>query len=494
MAKRKAARKGVTNPKDLHGVRKQIDARHAKPAARSRGVTKSAVNRTLKVIKYDWTPERDDTLRREFIAPTSSIPHGLIANLATKIGYPFHIVKRRAKFLGLLPGKGKHLTVAAPAPDTCKHGTPTVAGSRCADCAEDADRQMRETDAERVEAEKPAKRERKPVVVMCPQGDERLEIMRRGKRGFTIVGGAAPEKIYGAGPNGLPICPTHDVEMLAAELVEVAEAFRQAKAAAEPPAQSALFDTAKEFNADGALVALDGLREQIFALRDVVAKESREVATHKKQLDTLEESLFSGLEEFMKRRRAKAATVAEHREREQVRESAVCSFERHVGKDCLICHAVSRALAIANLDATITAYTDVTSEAHRAAAVKANSIDPGRLTNAGPSIGARALEIAGLYGVTPDDVSTWTDEDRIDALRWLESDQTETPPDVLGVPHRAAAPGTESQCCVDCGAQLQAMADAREAFPEGALVGLHCTRDLHAAPETAEPSAMAASA
>jgi hypothetical protein len=359
------------------------------------------------------------------------------------------------------------------------------------------EQRMRDTDAERIAAEKAdakPKREKKPIAVACPQGDARLTILHRGRRGFTIVDGADPDQSYGAGPHGLPICPTHDVEMIAAEPIAVAEAFRQANAAADPTVQPALFDTSKPYNADGALVALDDLRKQIVAMREIVAGDQKQLAKHRKDLEVLEESLYTGLEEFMKRRNAKAERAAEIQERQQIRETAVCSFERHVGRDCPLCHAPSRALAVANLDATISAYTDITSEAHRAAAVRANSIDASRLTEAEPAVVAEALEIAGLYGLNAGDVETWTEEARFDALRWLEGDQTAPPPDALGMPHRAAAAGEESQACLDCGALLMQFGHgpARILYPEGALVGAHCTRTFTTAAPARETTAATA--
>lgn len=478
-----------------------------KPASRARGITKASDDRVHRRllrrakkapadvkparVQHGWTDDRDRQLRTQF----SVNPRHAIAAFSRQFGVKRGEVKRRARQLGLLPEKGAIAALAKSAPEPlCSFGNPTRSDWKdpdydgphhCGKCAAESERLAASAE------EQPAKREKKPITVTCPRGDERLEILHKGRRrGFTIIGGAAPEKIYGAGPNGLPICPTHDVEMIPAGAVEVAEAFRQVAAATAPPLQSALFDTAREFNADGAMVALNGLRESIVALREVVASETRELAKHRKDLDTLEESLLSGLEDFMKRRAAKKAMVADAQERAQVRENAICSFERHVGKDCPLCHAFSRALAVANIEAPITAYTDVTSDAHSAAAAKANSIDPDRLIQMTPAIVARALELAGLYGVTADDLWTWTEGAQLEALRWLESDRTETPPDVVGVPHRAAAAGAEAQSCADCGAMLAQFRPDENgvrlglAFPEGALVGIHCTRSIDEPQET----------
>ena len=102
----------------------------------------------------------------------------------------------------------------------------------------------------------------------------------------------------------------------------------------------------------------------------------------------------------------------------------------------------------------------------------------------------------GLLGIPEDVVATWTEDERRQALAWVDGGLSlEEIPDVLGQPHRAAAAGADEQHCAACGARilrLNAGDGDVQPYPEGALVGMHCTGVETAAPAAEDAPATAA--
>lgn len=79
----------------------------------------------------------------------------------------------------------------------------------------------------------------------------------------------------------------------------------------------------------------------------------------------------------------------------------------------------------------------------------------------------------GLHGIGAELVETWSDEQRVQVLAWVERGlDRDHAPEVIARPHLAGVADDDFQCCADCGARIS---DGSVKFPEGALVGTFCT-------------------
>lgn len=290
--------------------------------------------------------------------------------------------------------------------------------------------------------------------------------------------------------DGMPICPhcRGRVPMVSLEATDAVSAVKQVLAAIASE-QPALFGDL--FNVDGAYRVLTDKLTEIEALQEDYDDKRAVAQKAKKTLDTANRQLLVISREFEQRRKQHVASQRQRRDVVETKADAICSFERHVGKPCPLCRGVSRSLAIANLAASPKAYRDLESEAHRAAAAKANSIEPARLTDLAPVKVAAALQIAGLYGIPPSVITPWSDADRLAVLAWVEGDQAGDPPAQIGTPHVAAPAGTEAQACATCGAVLLNLREGGVAYRDHALVGMHCPGLIPAAP-TAEAATVPA--
>ena len=456
MPKRKQHTKGVRDPKDLKAVRRQIDKRNAKgkSSRRVNAAPADVAPTKHKPKTYDWTPARDEQLRVNYTGH-----RGDIASLAKAFELPFHVVKQRAKELGLVAAKTTRRRAHAPAlTEPAAEATTTPAPAAAEDPIEAAKRLRHAICPNR------------PKCYTRAMWDPTDTLEQLREQGF----------IYGLDPDSnFPICPNCRTTMVSSEPVEVPEAFAQAAAAAgshqprlwpDPP-----------FNFHGAWMQLEAKEDEILDLQtryDELSKQARKAA---KDLAKANKERTAMVAELRKRRLQKAREDLNRRDQAELPELiAGCAFEAHVGKPCPVCRAESPSLVAAALHSTNGALTEISTEAHRELAVKANSraIDIAeKLLDAG--LVADALTARGLLGIPVEVVETWDQVQRRDALGWVDGgmDRSDVPA-VLGLPHIAATAGEDAQCCVECGArilQLKTTDGDVEPYAVGAFVGTHCT-------------------
>lgn len=416
--------------------------------ARTRRSTRKAAAPTKASVQaFTWSRDSDDVLRARF----QTNPRLAIATVAREFGIKRGLVKARAKALGLLSstssaGNGRvsktapgRTAAAEPqerhsageAPDG--HVGASLQHAKCAKCRTRAS--------------------------WDPNDTPEAQVALGFTKGFT--------------DEGMPICPhcRGRVPMVSLEATDAVSAVKQVLAAIATE-QPALFGDL--FNVDGAYRVLTDKLTEIEALQEDYDDQRAVAQKAKKALDTANRQLLVISREFEQRRKQHVASQRQRQDVVETKLDAICSFERNVGKSCPLCRGVSRSLAIANLAASPKAYRDLQSDAHQAAALKANSIEPARLTNLAPVKVAAALQIGGLYGIPPSVITPWSDADRLAVLAWVESDQTAEPPTQIGTPHIAAPAGTDEQACTKCGALLLDLREGGVAYRDHALVGMHC--------------------
>ncbi|HVL65764.1 MAG TPA: hypothetical protein VM364_00750 [Vicinamibacterales bacterium] len=445
---------------------------------------------------YTWTADQDQLLRDYYAAN----PRRAARSVATVLGWPFHVVKNRIKALAL----DRDATEAAAAPEQTDspstHQTPSRARRRNKR-ATDTPASPPPPDEQQVTgdvAEAPAARLRHAI---CPN---RPHCYTRAQFDPTDPPEQLREQgfIYGLDPaTQMPICANCRTTMVAAEPVDAPEAIRQAIAAGDSHQPRLWPDP--PFNSDGALRELFEKRRETRLLKEAAEAAQRAAKKAQKayakslvEKDAMEEAFEERMirqEREAQRRRDRAEETLE----DVARAASACTFERNTGQPCPVCRAASPSLVAAALQSTNGALTDLASEAHRALALNANSraIDIAeKLRDAGLVVDA--LTARGLLGIPEDVVATWTEDERRQALAWVDGGLSlEEIPDVLGQPHRAAAAGADEQHCAACGARilrLNAGDGDVQPYPEGALVGMHCTGVETAAPAAEDAPATAA--
>jgi hypothetical protein len=302
--------------------------------------------------------------------------------------------------------------------------------------------------------------------------------------GFMVVTshGFGDSPSFTVAKNGNPICPVrgHGAMQLADEqLVPASQAIAEVAAKTNGTAQQLKLIEPAPFNAEAALRDIAKERREA-SRRETVAEERHESYKYaKKSADEQNALVLRMIDEFDRRQQDHDAAVERWRER-QAAHAAVppvepprCSFEANTGKPCPICSADHPVLVVAAMQsANRTVYDDRMSEAHRAAAISANS----KRVNVElkTPLLVRALGLVDIH-IDASVVDTWTAEQIAEVLAWVTAGAIrEHAPSAIGLPHIAGETGSGIQACLDCGARLVDMKTDGISYPKGAFVGVGC--------------------
>lgn len=462
-----------------------------KPAARKRGVTKAPADirpKSTKAKTYTWTPELDQVLRDRYSGQRSGA--GSVAVIANAMGWPFHVVKQRIKALGLI---GQPATTPARARSTktrSSTSSPEVPNSNAIQAKTSATPKTARRRHSSNKAGADEHPEHKAVCATC-HASVRYRLTASGA-GLIVIDQqfVDAEATFSLGPTGRPECPRGHGEMLIAdESIPARDAIRQVADRTERPTQLAL--VGEVFNAYGAWMTVEEADDEIERLQVDYDEKAADAKAARKDLDKAVRQRTLMTRELKKRRLQQLAEERAKRARQEVRADAVCVFEQDTGNDCPICRGISVALGVHHTTASITAFTDRFSGAHKAAAIHANSLNtPEQLADISPRHVVAALQLAGLHAITEEVVTTWTDAQRVEVLTWADAGMDRTKaPEALGVPHLAGPRGEAVQSCAECGAALLRFTGGPSvSYPEGALVGQFCTGVELEAPAAAAPA------